>query len=110
MLTAKLLLLFLIIYYYDWIGVSGEDEKMDTRQVKTNIRRSDHSNGLTFSLKDINPDFLKKVFKLENTPDYLMSENGEIFSFPIDSSEFVHMDSYVVDIPGKTPVEAKQSE
>ena len=40
---------------------------------------------------------------------YLMSENGDIYFFPIDS-EFLHMDSYVVNIPGKNPVEAKQSE
>ena len=83
---------------------------MDTRQVETNIRRSDQPNGLIFSQKDINPDFLKKVFKLENTPDYLMSENGEIFSFPIDSSEFVHMDSYVLDISDTTPVTTSKSE
>ena len=83
---------------------------MDTRQVKANIRRSDQPKGLNFFLKDINPEILKKVFKLENAPDYLMSENGDIFVFPIDSSQFVHMDSYVVDIPGKTPVEAKKSE
>ena len=47
-------------------------------------------------MKDIKPEFLKKVFQLQNPPDYLMAENGEIFSFPIDSSEFAHMDSYVL--------------
>ena len=82
---------------------------MDTRQVETNIRRSDQPNGLIFSQKDINPDFLKKVFKLENVPDYLESENGDIFSFPIDSSEFAHMDSYVVVVPGTTPIISTKS-
>ena len=78
-------------------------------QVKTFIRRSDQSHGLNFVLKDINPDFLKKVFKLENVPDYLESENGDIFSFPIDSSKFVHMDSYVVVVPGTTPIISTKS-
>ena len=73
-------------------------------QVKTFIRRSDQSDGLIFAPKDINPDFLKKVFQLQNPPDYLKSENGEIFSLPIDSTEFAAMDSYVVVVPGSTPV------
>ena len=60
-------------------------------------------------MKDIKPEFLKKVFKLQNPPDYLESENGKIFSFPIDSSEFAHMDSYVVDVPGTTPVISTKS-
>ena len=71
--------------------------------MKTNIRRSDQHTGLNFFLEDINPDFLKKVFQLQNPPDYLESENGDIFFFPIDSSKFVHMDSYVVVVPGTTP-------
>ena len=73
-------------------------------QVTTFIRRSDQSQGLIFALKDINTDFLKEVFKLENPPKYLMAENGRIFSLPIDSSEFAHMDSYIVDASGTTPV------
>ena len=32
-----------------------------------------------------------------------MAENGDIFSLPIDSTEFASMDSYVVDVPGTTP-------
>ena len=50
------------------------------------------------------------MFQLETPPEYLESENGEIFSFPIDSSEFVHMNSYILDVPGKTPVKAIKSE
>ena len=69
-------------------------------QVKTFIRRSDQKDGLIFALKDINPDFLKEVFELENTPKYLTAENGEIISLPIDSTEFTSMDSYVVKVPG----------
>ena len=74
------------------------------------IRRSDQSNGLIFSQKDINPENLKKVFELKNPPEYLMSENGKIFFFPIDSLDLVHKDTYIVKVPGKTPVEAKKSE
>ena len=60
-------------------------------------------------MKDIKPENLKEVFELENPPKYLMAENGKIFSFPIDSSEFAHMESYVVDAPGTTPVIATKS-
>ena len=60
-------------------------------------------------MKDIKPEFLKEVFQLENPPKYLESENGEIISFPIDSTEFAHMDSYVVVVPGTTPVIATKS-
>ena len=60
-------------------------------------------------MKDIKPENLKKAFELQNPPDYLESENGKIFFFPIDSSEFAHMDSYVVDAPGTTPVIATKS-
>ena len=77
--------------------------------MKTNIRRSDQHTGLNLFLKDIKPEILKKVFKLENVPDYLESENGDIFFFPIDSSKFAHMDSYVVKVPGTTPVISTKS-
>ena len=66
----------------------------DSNNVEINIRRSDHSQGLIFSMKDIKPENLKEVFELENPPKYLMTENGKILFFPIDSSEFAHMDSY----------------
>ena len=46
------------------------------------------------------------MFKLDNAPDYLMSENGNIFSFPINHSDFVQNDSYVLDA-GTTPVVTK---
>ena len=67
----------------------------DSNNVEINIRRSDNSQGLIFSIKDIKPENLKKVFQLQNLPDYLMAENGKIFFFPIDNSDFAHMDSYV---------------
>ena len=54
-------------------------------------------------MEDIKPENLKEVFQLQNPPKYLESENGEIFFFPIDSSKFAHMDSYVVVVPGTTP-------
>ena len=60
-------------------------------------------------MKDIKPENLKEVFELENPPKYLMTENGKILFFPIDSSEFAHMDSYVVDVPGTTPVISTKS-
>ena len=60
-------------------------------------------------MEDIKPENLKEVFQLQNPPKYLESENGEIFFFPIDSSKFAHMDSYVVDVPGRTPIISTKS-
>ena len=77
--------------------------------MKTNIRRSDQHTGLNLFLKDIKPEILMKVFKLKNVPDYLESENGDIFVFPIDTSKFPYMDSYLLDAPGTTSVVATKS-
>ena len=60
-------------------------------------------------MEDIKPENLKEVFQLQNPPDYLESENGEIFFFPIDSSKCTHMDSYVVVVPGTTPIISTKS-
>ena len=47
---------------------------------KIYVRRDDRSHALEFKISQVVPEFLKKVFQLEEKPDFLISEeNGQVF-------------------------------
>ena len=55
-------------------------EKFSDSDGKIYIRRDDQSHALEFKISQVDPEFLKKVFHLEEKPDFLISEeNGHVF-------------------------------
>ena len=55
---------------------------------KIYVRRDDRSHALEFKISQVDPEFLKKVFQLEEKPDFLISEeNGQVFKIE-EKSEF----------------------
>ena len=71
---------------------------------KIMIRRSDELHGFKFNPMDVNSNNLKKVFKLEEDPEYLKTNTDDIVFLSSESSILNNGISYILDVPGTVPV------
>ena len=83
-----------IVYY----GVSHFSEN-DVMGV-IHIRRSDKQTGKEFYTREVTPDLLKNVFKLESEPHFLESESTGL-TVKIIASNLIPNEFYVVEGTGK---------
>ena len=63
---------------------------------KIYVRRDDKSHALEFKISQVDSEFLKKVFQLEEKPEFLISEeNGQVFKIE-EKSEFKPEEFYTI--------------
>ena len=73
------------------------------------IRRSDKQTGKEFYTREVTPDLLKNVFKLESEPHFLESESTGL-TVKIIASNLIPNEFYVVEGPGKKVFGKSRSE